>query len=60
MRSSELRKLEEQRAEERHAPRRVVQRDIKPAKGWNHRTLRGEVEAEMRASGATVWREEKN
>lgn len=63
MRSSELRKLEAARAAERPAQRRVGHRDIKPtnvSKGWNPRTIRGEVEAELRANGATVWREEKN
>lgn len=60
MRSSELAKLEAARAADR--PRRIVHRDPKPANvmtGWNPRTLRGEVEAEMRSCGATVWREEE-
>jgi hypothetical protein len=58
MRSSELRALEAKRVEERD-PRRVVHRDPKPANGWDPRTIRNEIEAEMRSCGATVWREER-
>ena len=61
MRSSELRAIEAARAADRPTQkRRIVHRDVKPGKGWNPRTLRDEVESEMRSCGATVWREERN
>lgn len=59
MRSSELAALEEARATLRRRVRRVVVRDVRHGEGWNPRTLRGEIEAEWRASGVrTFFREE--
>ncbi len=55
MRSSELRAIEAARAVERPS-RRVVHRDLKPAK---MRNLRAEVEQEFREAGAKVFREER-
>ena len=55
MRSSELAALEAARAAERPRRRRVVHRDVKPAKV---RDLRSEVEQAFRDAGAKVFREE--
>lgn len=55
MTTTELRKLEEERAAARPAREpRVVHRDLKP------RNIRAEVEAELRASGVRkIFREER-
>lgn len=52
MRSSELKRLEAQRA----ATKPVVRRDVKPAKV----SLRAQVEQEFRDMGAKVFREERS
>ena len=67
MRSSELRKIEAERATAREndaAQRQAIRRHRRiPPKpvnvGWDSERLRSEVEGEFRAVGGRVWREEK-
>lgn len=58
MRTRDLKIIEARRAEEL-AARPRNRRAEQSKRGWNPRTIRGEVEGEFRANGAKVFREER-